>query len=268
MSDYRPSDIYTALKRLNLAKDRPVFMHSSLMHIGLIKDVSIQDQSAAVIAAVQEALGSTVTLCMPAPDWDYGLKGIPFDLRHSPVTRSLGVVSRYFVTLPGRHRSPNPIFSVAALGPEAAFICDTGTASAFGADSAWDRLFQRDADMLFYGCTLAAMTFTRYIESRFGVPYLYVKRFTQPILNNGQEIFDGSTALLRYMHCPVIYNFDKTLELFRNRGVLRSASLGNGEVHALRMSDVYAIAIEALKKDLHIFLEHLPDYKLGELPCK
>ena len=52
---------------------------------------------------------------------------------------------------------------------------------AFGADSAWDQLFKLNSDIVFLGCDLSVCTFIRYIEFRFGVPYLYNKHFNRDI---------------------------------------------------------------------------------------
>ena len=61
---------------------------------------------------------------------------------------------------------------------------------AFGADSAWDQLFKLNSDILFLGCDMSVCTFIRYIEFRFGVPYLYNKHFNNEICNNNKVIIE------------------------------------------------------------------------------
>lgn len=263
---YSVKDIGSALAQTGIAVGDTVVMHSSLFHLGQLEGVPIKECPARVVQAICDHLGEEGTLAVPAPNWDYGQKRQPFDIRHTPVTKSLGVIGNHMIKLPDARRSPNPIFSIAAVGPQAGTICEGGVATAFGVDSAWDRMFSLNADMLFLGCDISVMTFVRYIEHRFGVPYLYNKLFDVPILDNGKPLDMAVVALLRYAHCPVQYDLSGLERLLREAGALREASLGGAKVHAVRMDKCFAIAVEALKKDIHFFLGGRPNYVAGQVP--
>lgn len=265
-STYTLADIADALRQAGIEQGATIVMHSSLFHLGKLEGASIKESPGHVVQAIRDYLSPAGTLAVPAPNWDYGLKRQPFDIRHTPVTKSLGVIGGHVASLAESKRSLNPIFSVAALGPKASFICEGGVATAFGVDSAWDRLFQLNADMLFLGCDISYMTFVRYIEQRFGVPYLYNKLFDVPILDDGQPIDMSVVALLRYAHCPVEYDLSPLADRLRGAGALRKTSLGGGEVYAVRMDKCFPIAIEALKKDIHFFLAKRPPYVTGQVP--
>ena len=90
----------------------------------------------------------------------------------------------------GSLRSNNPLFNVTALGNKAKFITNGRTTNAFGVDSAWDKLYNLDAEIILLGCDFskATFTFTRYIEFRYGVPYLYNKLFNIPISKNKKNL--------------------------------------------------------------------------------
>ena len=180
--------------------------------------------------------------------------------------KELGVLSAYVAQLPDSKRSPNPIFSVAAVGQHAEFICGGGTGTAFGYDSAWDRLFQLNAEIVLLGCGMGSLTFVRYMEHRFGVPYLYHKLFGTPILDNGERLKVDVTALVRYMHCAAQYDLSRFEQRAREAGVLRETRLGGAFAQAINSHDCFAVGNAVLKEDIHFFLKEPPQYVSGQVP--
>lgn len=266
LDSYSLADLDSALDIIGVRRGGgALVLHSSLFEIGRLDGMPLQEQPGAVIRALLDRIAPDGTLALPAANWDYGKTGV-FDLKRTPPSKLLGVVPASFLGLPGVQRSPNPIFSVAALGPQAEFICNGGTATAFGADSAWDRLFQLDAEMLFLGCGLMFMTLARYIEHRFGVPYIYNKLFAIPPTDDGRPIDLPVVTTLRFLHCSRDYALGRFEQRLRERGILREAPLGGGVARALRMSDAYREGVAALKEDIHYFLVEPPEYAPGQPP--
>ncbi len=244
-------------------------MHSSLMHLGRLDAHVNDDHAKAIIETIQAVLGAQGTLCVPAAFYDYGKKKQPFDVARSPVSRLLGVLSRYVQAMPGAQRSLNPIFSVAAVGPLAEDVCGGIHGSAFGPGSAWECLFRMNADVLYFGCDLSHSTLLRYVESVFGVPYLYNKLFDTQVIKNGRAMDVSICAPLRFQYCPAIYDpvkFKAFEGRLRDRGVLRECHLGGGKIMAIAMKDFYAEAVTVLSGDLYYFLQRVPDYVPGQVP--
>jgi aminoglycoside 3-N-acetyltransferase len=260
------ADLADALASIAIRRGDTVVMHSSLMHLGHPIDCPLAAYPQRVIDAIMAYLGGDGTLAVPAPNWDYGSKGISFDIRSSPVERSIGAVSAHMMTLPEVERSPNPIFSIAAIGRHAGDICRPDTGSAFGAHSAWDRLFGMDARMLMLGAGVDTLSFVRYIEFRVGVPYLYNKLFTTAVVDGGKPLSITVTAPLRYRHCPATYNLNRFSERLRRADVLHEVKLGEGTISMVTMSDCYRVGVEALREDIHFFLQQAPRYVSGEVP--
>jgi aminoglycoside 3-N-acetyltransferase len=260
------ADLAGALASIAVRRGDTVVMHSSLMHLGRPIECPSGAYPQRIVEAVRAYLGEDGTLAVPAPNWDYGSKGIPFDIRSSPVERSIGVVSAHVMTLPQVERSPNPIFSVAAIGRHASDICRPDTGSAFGVHSAWDRLFDMNARMLMLGSGVDTLSFIRYIEFRVGVPYLYNKLFTTAVLDSGRHLSITVTAPLRYRHCPATYNLSRFTERLRSAGVMLQAKLGAGAISMVTMLDCYRVGVEALREDIHFFLHEAPGYLPGEVP--
>ena len=261
-AELRIQDVEEALGAVGVRRGTGLVLHSSLRGLGKLEGVPVAETPGRIVQAILGLIGEEGTLCVPAPNWDYGSKRVPFDLRKSRVAKEIGVLSSHVAGLPGRVRSPNPIFSVAGLGRRAAEICGGCSGSAFGPDSPWDRMFQADFLVVFLGCDLASLTFARFVEHRFGVPYLYNKLFDVPVLEDGRDLGLTVTAPLRFQEFPAQYD----LARFEQR--LRAARfLGeSGPAKAVRMSDCFAMGTTCLREDIHYFLERAPAYRPGSLP--
>jgi aminoglycoside 3-N-acetyltransferase len=266
LQTYTRQSLRQCLSDLDIGTQKVCFVHSSLMALGLMEDYSISDIPAVVAEELRAVLTTDGTLCCPGARWEYGPEDDCFDLKSTPVSKGLGVFCQHILARPDSMRSPNPIFSVLAVGKEAEYITGGQTVTSFGYDSAWDRLLHLDADMLFLGCDMRYATFVRYIEFRFGVPYLYSKLFQKPVTKGGQEISPFSISYLRYMHCPVEYDLSRFQALLDDKGLLRRANIGKAPCYAIKMKACLEAGIAALKKDLHYFLKTSPPYDKQRVP--
>ncbi len=203
---------------------------------------------------------------MPAFFYDYGRYETPYDMRRSPVSPELGVFARYAAGLPKAVRSPNPITALAAVGAEAEYICGGGTGSSFGVDSPWDRLLKGNAKMVFLGVDLRAMTFIHYVEHMVGVPHLYNKFSTIPVLKNGRLVKLPICSQVRYLDFGIEYNALKITSKFEKAGLIRKEKIGSGAVRCLLFKEVFKFAKEKLKKDYFYFLKRAPKFVAGKIP--
>lgn len=263
---YGIADLKSAFAALEIGAGRAMVVHSSLMHLGRLDGASPADIPARITDAMLEVIGGEGTVAVPASNWDYGAKGIPFDLQSTPAAKDLGVLSNHFLGREGVRRSANPTFSLALLGAKAEWLCGGGNIHPFGYDGAWDRLFQLNAEIVFLGASFDYLSFARYMESRFAVPYLYNKLFSTPVIDHGRPIAQPVTSLLRYRGVPVHYDLSRLERLLSEQGALRETNLGGGKMMAVRMDRCFALGMECLKRDIHFFLAERPAYVPDQLP--
>lgn len=262
---YTLDDFEKALRRVGVTPGSVALLHSSLVHIGRLAGEPAASMPDRLVDRTLALLGTDGTLAAPASNWDYGSKSIPFDIDRSPPARALGVVSRHVLTRAGVARSHNPIFNLAALGSRARWICDAPNPHAVGHDSAWDRLFQLNATIVLLGCDFSALSFTRLMECRFGVPYLFNKFFNIPVVRNGKVLHHATSALVRYRHLPIAYNLGRLKAALDAAGAVRATALGGGEIAAVTMADCFEVGMRGLQSDVHYFLERPPDYSIHPL---
>jgi aminoglycoside N3'-acetyltransferase len=237
------------------------------MHLGRAEAVSLSEYPARVTDLILDVVGIEGTLAVPASNWDYASKGAPFDLQATPAAKDLGVLARHVLTRRGVRRSLNPTFSLAIVGRHAESLCADANGHAFGYDSTWDRLFRLDANMLLLGCDLSELSFVRYIEMRFGVPYLYNKLFSTPVFDQGAPVRRPIISLLRYHELPIAYDLRRFKAVLRANGVLNEARVGESCVRAIRMHDCFQAGIDSLKGDVHFFLAAPPPYRSDRPPA-
>jgi aminoglycoside 3-N-acetyltransferase len=118
-----------------------------------------------------------------------------FDVLTTP-TR-LGVLNKWILGASGVRRSEHPIFSYAALGPQAALVEGIGR-SAFGAQSVFDRLRGRKAAFLYIGRPVwMGNTSLHHVEQTCGATYRIHKAFTTEVYRGDRYVGTDYSAFVR-----------------------------------------------------------------------
>lgn len=195
-----PSALATRLERgyrdIGALETAIVFVYSDLRTFG--QDMADYPTRDAFFDAILGPLldnGQTVLV----PTFTYTGEGI-FEVEKTP--SRLGALNKWVITRTGMHRSEHPLFSVAAIGPQADLVTDIGK-SAFGAKSIFERLRGRDAAFLHVGRPVAiGNTCVHYVEQAAGATYRYNKAFPTEVWRDGKRIGTDYTAFLRRRDVP------------------------------------------------------------------
>ncbi len=255
------SEIKRSLKQLRLKKGSSCLLHSSINGIGPIKGINIKKIPEVIVDLIFKEIGDNGTLSVMTPYYDYGLKNKKFDIKNSPSARELGAISSYIYNKKNSFRSLNPLFAISSIGKKAKHITSGKTPTAFGFDSAWDKLFKLNSKILFLGCDMSVCTFVRYIEFRFGVPYLYNKHFNNKIVFNKKILSNYSTSTLRYSYLYLNYDVLKFQKILIRKKLLKIISNKKFKAMSIDMKPCFDSGIENLKKNLFFFLKNSPKYK-------
>ncbi|WP_137172546.1 AAC(3) family N-acetyltransferase [Massilia sp. HP4] len=159
------------LGRLGIRHGDSVFLHSSLKSLGYV-----EGGAAAVIGALQDALGPEGTLLVPTYYMPAGsvratceLEGYVFDPRIHGT--NMGRLPEAFLAGPATHRSVHPTHSVAAWGRHAQYLTEGHhlAPSIFGEGSPWQRFVGIDgAKVLGLGISMGPVTFYHVVEDAMG----------------------------------------------------------------------------------------------------
>lgn len=253
-------EIKKILKSLNLKKGSSCLLHSSMINIGKIQGIKIEDTPKTIVNLILEEIGPQGSLSALTPFYDYSNLKKTFDLNNGMCSKEVGSINRYIAKI-SESRSIDPIFNISSIGKKANHINKNVSPTSFGLDSAWDRLYKLNTDMIFLGCNLSVCTFIRFIESKFGVTYLYNKYFNIPIKENRKIISYYSSSFLRYKQIKLQYELRNFQMLLFKKKFLRISKNKYFEAMAINMSPCLDEGLSELKKNCFYFLKKNPFIK-------
>ena len=190
-------------KALGVKKGMVLLVHSSLSAMGWVCGGAV-----AVIIALQEVLGNTGTLVMPAHSTDLS---DPSQWENPPVpkswwqtiretmpaydpdltpTRSMGKIAETFRKQKGVLRSAHPQSSFCARGPQASYIIDNhALAYGMGENSPLARIYDLQGFVLLLGVGHSSNTSIHLAEYRANFPTKRIVREGAPISQAGSRIW-------------------------------------------------------------------------------
>jgi aminoglycoside N3'-acetyltransferase len=236
------------LRALGVEPGDVLLVHSSYRAVR-----PVEDGPAGLIAALQEAVGESGTIVMPAWTED---DDSPFDPASTPVSTSLGVVPATFARSPGVVRSAHP-FACAAIGRHAAaIIADDLPIPPHRLESPVGRVWEMDGRVLLLGVGHDSDTTIHLAESFARVPYGVPKHCT--------VLKEGRATRIDYLendHC--CQRFALADEWLTSRGLQREGRVGGAHARLVRSRDVVDVVRERLTGDPLVFL-HAPDAGCAE----
>lgn len=144
-----------------------------------------------------------------------------FDVLTTP-TR-LGAINKWVLGQSGVRRSEHPLFSYAALGPQADLIENIGK-SAFGRDSVFERLKGRKAGFLHVGRPVTiGNTALHYVEHMCGATYRAHKAFRTKVFRGDEYVGSDYSAFLRRRDVSgesFEFDFSKAASVLYGKGII------------------------------------------------
>lgn len=244
------ADFRRGLEALNVPKDKPVLVHSSLSAFGFVPR-----GPQALLEAIQSYLHSDAAIVLPTHSWNLVNRGLrTFDSRSTP--SCVGAITEWFRHQPGVIRSLHPTHSVAALGPLAAEITQRheDSLTPCGPGSPYERLLAMDATILFFGAPLETNTSYHCCEGIVGVPYLLQKEkcVFDLIDHSGRAICKEIS-----LHAAgIARNLKNMNNSMTESGILFNALIGKRMIHSIRGLAFRDFLCKQLQSEPNYFLGH------------
>jgi len=225
-----------------------MFSHLSLGSLGLPTGCRTSAEICSVVhEGVRRVLGPTGTFVVPTYTYSF-TDGEDYDSVTSP--SKTGPFPEYFRNASGVIRSNDPIFSVAAEGPEANELIYNLPPSSFGPDCIYERMMKLGGINANFGLDIEFNTFVHFVESEWDVPYRFEKKF------KGRRLSEGGWEELYWKYYVRIFNENTLLDLSRFRltakdqDLVGHAKLGSGFVEAMRFSEIRSVMRDMLNEDI------------------
>lgn len=179
-------DVIKAARELGIVPGDVVLIHSSFKSLG-----EVENGADTVINGFMDAIGGEGTLVFPTlcqEDWKH-----VYENWHMDAKSDVGYLTNYFRKLPGAMRSDQATHSVAAMGKDAEYITQTHGQSGlrngifgdtpFAVDSPWEKMYEKNAKIVFLGVNMYKCTFRHYTE------YVYMDKCLKKI--EGTPEYEG-----------------------------------------------------------------------------
>ncbi len=245
--DYTKEDVKEAYLQAGLKSGDIVFCHSNIAFFGIPEGgMSTENLKSLFVDTLFEVIGPRGTFVMPTFSYTFPEKGI-FDKNQTPSV--CGTLSEIVRCLPEALRSDDPIFSVAALGGQAAAMTRDVSQESFGKDSFWDRLYQSHGVVLNMNFGAAA-TYFHYIEKSLNVPYRFDKIFETLVQENGNVKVRPTTYFCQDLSTPELENHWMDINrLAADKGILTTVPLGRGFIALMGARAIFDVIKDAVAKD-------------------
>lgn len=252
---YKKEQLLKNLAEMGIDPHGTLLIHSSMKSIG-----DVEGGADTVIDALMEYMKDGL-LIFPTHTWsEIGYKKSVYDSRTEPAC--VGILPNIFRKRPGVIRSLHPTHSVAAYGKDAAEYVsgEEHSSTPCPRNGCWGRLYDRDAEIMFLGCTMKSNTFIHGVEENNDIPDR-VSEWTQPLTiidANGKEYHIDMHRHDCKACEDISAQYDKLEEPFRYLGAIRYGKFGDAVCiigKARMMSDITS---SFLKKNPNLFVDNLP----------
>lgn len=245
---YDRETLAEAIRAVGVRPGDVVLSHVGLAMLGFPRgERSVENAARTVIDAFLDALGPEGTWVVPTYSYTF-TKAEVYDPAATP--SDVGPVTELFRVRHGVRRSGDPLFSVAVLGPRGGEVIDDLPPDCFGADCVYDRLTRMGATIVNAGVGFRYATYIHHVEQHHRVPYRYPKRFAGTIRVDGREHDEVWNYNVRPLDEPGAEPDLRRLEAAaRERGILRAAEAGWGQVTAVGCRDLWELCADVVAAD-------------------
>lgn len=242
------TDLVDGFRALGVEAGDTLLVHSSYKSFG-----PVDGGPQTVIRALEMALDTEHdgTLIMPTFNFDFN-KGQAWDVRSTP--SKMGVLTEIVRQDPRAKRVFHPFYSFAILGKHAEMLGGLRYKSAYERNSVFGKLRDLDGKIMVIGLSYNdSMTFFHHIEQMEGVDYRFLKQFTGQVTDlDGNTYTDTFEMLVRDIDQGVLTMVDPMGALMEERGVIKSAQIGEAAVKLMKANEAYAFTAREMRRDPHL----------------
>ncbi len=240
-------------KNIGLNKGDSVMAHSSLKAFGYV-----EGGADTIIDALIEVIGEQGTIIMPTFTLSFMNAQAPvFDVKNSP--SEVGKITEIFRTRNNVYRSKHITHSVAIWGKDAKYIASLPSGTAWGDDSPFKWLLDKDGYILMLGTDYKTCTLIHKAEEDLQVPYRYMKTYpsSKIILEDG-TIIDNTTKGY-FLKQGVSSDWSELIKQLEAANITRQVQIGQATVKLAKARDIYNETLKFLKKDIFGLIKKTSD---------
>ncbi len=243
--------IFEGLHRSGLKAGDRVLVHSSLKSFG-----RVDGGAETVIEALMRVITENGTILMPTFTLSNMSAERPvFDVLRSP--SEVGKITEVFRRREDTCRSLHITHSVSAWGKEAEGVASMSVTSAWGKDSPFQWLLDRDGKILMLGTDYNTCTLIHKAEEDLQIPYREMTSYpgSSLILSDGKVISNSTKVYVRKE--GVVSDWSAFIAELKGKhsGIAKQVQIGQASVSVVGARELYDITVRAIRQNAYALVK-------------
>ena len=251
MSDYSQLDLEKAFIKLDIKKGDSIFLTTGLGMLGIPNTKSknyLNVSSNWILMSLLKLIGKKGNIFVPTYSYSFGKKNKYFN----PLTTKadIGFFPNFFLKKKNVFRSPDPMMSIAGIGPKAKFILHGISNSSFGKNCALERLLKiRNLKCCHIGLGYNWIPFMHYLDWKNKVPFRFDKPFFGFIKKKNKKVKIKWIYSARYLRKETLSNGFKIGKKAVQKKLYKSVNLGKSLVYIINYRKFFDFSLKLTKKN-------------------
>lgn len=190
-------------KNLKINKGDKIIIHSNIAGLSQFYKKNKGDICKIFISFLKKYIGGKGTIIIPTYNYQF-TKNKDFNIKRS--SSEVGFFSNYLLKRNWKIRTFDPVFSHIIFGKKDNFNYKKINTEAFGKNSIFSYLKEKNYKIICFCCSTNNMTFLHYLEYLFKVSYRYMKKF------RGTVIYNNTKSQISYKYNVGKKNYDYSIK--------------------------------------------------------
>lgn len=202
-----------------------------------------------LISAFCSAVGENGTILIRTFSWDF-CHGRGFDIRKTP--SSAGALGNVAMRRLDFKRTRHPIYSWMVWGKNQEYLCSLDETEAFGENSvfAWEANTDTAIQVVIGSPSTNGLTLFHYVEEVVGVPYRYIKNFTDSYVDeNGNSSTKTYSMYVRDLDYEIITDDTVYIPLLEEKGIKINGSFMDIAVELYKIKELCEVYEDEFRKN-------------------
>ena len=251
---YNKTEIAKSLKKIAIKKGDNLFINPEIFKLGIYNTKkNLNNFYQDYFDSLMNVVGKTGTLCINTYTFDTLRFNKRFVYESSSTTS--GKLSNLFLKQKKTIRSLHPVFSVAAIGKNANYICNNNSHHNYGYGSPYYKFLKINGKILNIGMEPWRNPFNHVAEYLIGVPYCFNKYTDVRYYKKNKKKKIYFSSFVRYLNIDLVSNYKKLKNKLSESKIVKKVALGDGHIYLYNSKQYMDLCLNILTDNQLAFID-------------